>query len=154
VEERADVVVYTGEALPAPVRLCGAAEATLTAVCDRPDADLAVRLTDVAPDGRSLLVADSIARASLRSGAGRRTPPAPGVPFEITVRLPPVGHTFLPGHRVRLSVAGSNWPRFERNSHTGAGRFDPREFFCAEIGLRHGGDARSFLRLPVLGRDG
>ncbi len=150
-EARDDVVIYTSEALGAPVRLCGGATATLTAVADRLDADLAVRLTDVTPEGKSLLVADSIARASLRAGTGRPAPLVPGVPFEATVHLPPVGHTFLPGHRIRILVAGSNWPRFERNSHTGAGRHVPGESLPAEVGLRHGGDARSCLVLPVLG---
>ena len=62
---------------------------------------------------------------------------------------PPLAQTFLPGHRIRISVAGSNWPRYERNSHTGGDRFDPEKAIPANITLHMGGDAEASLALPV-----
>ena len=122
---------------------------SLTVATDAPDCDLAVRLTDVLPDGKSMLLADSIRRAKLRGSTDRPMPVTPGMPFEITITLPPVAQTFLPGHRIRISVAGSNWPRFERNPHTGADHFEDGEAFPAGITLRFGAGAPARLVLPV-----
>ena len=65
------------------------------------------------------------------------------------MRLPPTALTFPPGHRIRISVSGTNWPRFERNAHTGADHFVKAEAVPATATLHHGADARSFLELPV-----
>jgi putative CocE/NonD family hydrolase len=151
VEARDDVVVYSTEPLEEPVAACGTARVVLTAASDALDTNLAVRLTDVRPDGRSMLVGDSIARASLRADTARQVPIVPGQLYEVEVRLPPTAITFLPGHRIRISVSGTNWPRFERNPHTGADHYDRREAVPATTTLHHGGDARSFLELPVRG---
>lgn len=149
IERRDDVETFTTEILPAPVPMCGAAELVLTVSVDRPDADVAVRLTDVDPEGGSHLVADSIRRLKLRGGTDRPRPLEPGEPVEVTIPLPPLAWTFSPGHRIRLVIAGSNHPRFERNSHTGADRFDPDVAVPAKITLHIGGDAAARLELPV-----
>ncbi len=148
-EEREDVLVFSTEVLLQPVAITGAVRVTLTAVTDAPDCDVAVRLTDVHPDGKSMLLADSIKRAKLRGSTARPMPVTPGLPFEITITLPPLAQTFLPGHRIRISVAGSNWPRYERNSHTGADHFDENESYPTAITLRFGPDAPAHLILPM-----
>ncbi len=148
-EEREDVLVFSTGPLEEPVAITGAARVTLTVVTDAPDCDIAVRLTDVHEDGRSMLLADSIRRAKLRGGTDRPMPVTPGLPFEITVTLPPLAQTFLPGHRIRISVAGSNWPRYERNAHTGADHFDGGEAFPAQITLRFGTGSPARLVLPI-----
>jgi len=149
IEARDDVLVYTTEPLAEPVALTGRAEVTLTARTDHMDFDFAVRLTDVHPDGRSMLVCDSIRRARLRGSTALPMPLRPGAVFEITVRLPPVAQTFLPGHRIRISVAGSNWPRYERNGHNGLDHFDAGDAVSAEAELLHGGEAIARLAMPV-----
>jgi uncharacterized protein len=151
IEERDDVLLFTTAELEAPVALTGAACVTLTVVTDAIDCDLAVRLTDVHPDGKSFLLGDSIRRAKLRGSTARPMPITPGLPFEITVTLPPLAQTFLPGHRIRVLVAGSNHPRYERNPHTGADHFDDGEAFPARIELRFGEGSTATLRLPVSG---
>jgi predicted acyl esterase len=149
VEARDDVLVYSTPPLTEPVALCGDARVVLTAASDALDQDLAVRLTDVEPDGRSMLVGDSIARAKLRASTAKPVPIVPGQLYEVEVCLPPTALTFLPGHRIRISVSGTNWPRFERNAHTGADHYDQAEAVPATTTLHHGGDARSFLELNV-----
>jgi predicted acyl esterase len=129
-EARPDVLVYSTEPRPEPVRVVGAPAVTVDAVSDRPGAHLAARLCDVWPDGRSLLVADSIVRAP----AG----PA-GAPFTARIALPPVAQTFGVGHRIRLILAGSNHPRYAL--HEGV----------AVVTVLHGGAAGTALHLPVLG---
>jgi putative CocE/NonD family hydrolase len=149
VEIRHDVKVFTTEVLADPVALCGRAAVTLTAVIDAVDADFAVRLTDVLPDGRSLLVCDSIRRARLRGSTDLPMPLFPGMEFEIRVTLPPVARTFLPGHRIRISVSGSNWPRFERNGHNGLDHFDEKDAMPATTTLRFGEGKKNEVVLPV-----
>ena len=63
--------------------------------------------------------------------------------------LPPIAWTFCAGPRIRVVVAGSNHPRFERNSHTGGDRFDPEKAIPANITLQMGGEAEASLALPV-----
>jgi putative CocE/NonD family hydrolase len=150
VESRDDVLVYTTDPLPAPLRLAGRARVTLTAVTDCVDADLAVRLTEVTPDGRSLLVGDAVGRARCRASRAEPVLVTPAVPFEATAILPPMAQTFAAGNRIRISVAGSNWPRYERNPHTGEDHFDPDEAVPAVTSLLLGGDSRSFVTLPAL----
>ena len=95
------------------------------------------------------LVADSIRRLKLREGTDRPTPVPPGEPVSVRIPLPPLAWTFCAGHRIRLVISGSNHPRFERNSHTGADRFDEVAAVPAEITLHAGGDADARLVLPV-----
>ena len=83
-----------------------------------------------------MLVVDSIARASHRESTTESSPPVPGEAFEVTVRFPPTAITFLPGHRIRLSISGSNHPKF------GASKV------AATVHLLHGGRSRSFLEIP------
>src|SRR5262249_31011211 len=113
-------------------------------------ASFAVRLCDVYPDGRSMLVADSIARAQYRDGTDRAAPVEPDRTYTVTLRLPPTALTLLPGHRLRISVAGSNWPRFELNAGTGADHYEAEEAVAVRCIMFHGGETPSTLTVPVL----
>jgi hypothetical protein len=149
IERRDDVATFTTEVLLQPIPLCGVASVTLTVSVDRPDADVAIRLTDVHPEGGSHLVVDSIRRLKLRSGTDRPEPLVPGEPVPVSIPLPPIAWTFCAGHRMRIAVAGSNHPRFERNSHTGGDRFHPGAAVPANVTLHMGGDAEARVALPV-----
>jgi len=149
IERRDDVATFTTEVLGRPIPLGGCASVTLTVSVDRPDADVAIRLTDVHPEGGSHLVTDSIRRLKLRNGTDRPELLVPGEPVPVTIPLPPIAWTFEAGHRLRITVAGSNHPRFERNSHTGGDRFDPDAAVPANITLHMGGEAEARLSLPV-----
>lgn len=133
IEKRSDVLSFTTEPLARPLRLFGRARVSFSFSTDQKDATFAVRLCDVYPDGRSMLVCDGAGRAKYREGTDHAAPVQPGEVYSIAFDLPPVGLTFLPGHRLRISVAGSNWPRFERNPHTGADHFDD----AAAVPARH-----------------
>ncbi|HHQ48875.1 MAG TPA: CocE/NonD family hydrolase, partial [Acidobacteria bacterium] len=137
--------------LAAPVTVAGTLRAHLWVLPDTPDLDLSVRLTDVYPDGRSMLVIDGIARARKRCGDDRECFLTPGVPAEIDVDLWSTAIVFNAGHRIRVDIAGSNWPRFEVNLNDG-GSFDrpPSEGVVAHPRILTGGDTPSALDLPVL----
>jgi putative CocE/NonD family hydrolase len=149
-ESRPDVLVYTTEALTEPLRCHGSLRVGFTFALDRPDANFAIRLSDVWPDGRSMLVCDGIGRAKYRSGPEAGAPVTPGEAFLVTIGLPPVAITFPPGHRLRVSICGSNSPRFELNAHTGADRFSAADAVPVECTIYHDADRPATLALPVL----
>lgn len=120
VELREDVLCYTSPALEEPVALHGPVRAELWAASSAPDTDFTAKLVDVAPDGFAANLADGIVRARYRESTKRRSEPLrQGEPSLFTVDLWDLAHTFLPGHRIRLEVSSSNFPRFDRNTNTG-----------------------------------
>lgn len=119
VESRPDVLVFTSEELHQPLEVVGMVEAQLFVSSDAPDTDFTVKLTDVFPDGRSMLVTDGILRANLRDGFDHEVPMAPGQVYCIRLEVGSTAYVFARGHRVRLAVSSSNWPRFEANPNTG-----------------------------------
>jgi uncharacterized protein len=121
VEARDDVVVYSSPILDEPIEVTGDLRAEIWITTDVPDTDIVVRLTDVYPDGRSILVADSIIRARFHSCPDFACEAflEPGVPYLLTLDLGPTSIIFNAGHRVRVSITSSNWPRFSVNPNTG-----------------------------------
>lgn len=120
VELREDVLCYTSSALSEPVALHGPVRVELWAASSAPDTDFTAKLVDVAPDGFAANLADGIVRARYRESTKRRSEPLrPGEPTLFTIDLWDLAHTFLPGHRIRLEVSSSNFPRFDRNTNTG-----------------------------------
>ncbi|MCD4687676.1 MAG: CocE/NonD family hydrolase, partial [Anaerolineae bacterium] len=116
------------------------------------DTDIAVRLTDVYPDGRSMLVADGIARARYHASPNFDTETflEPGVPVLLTVDLGPTSIVFNAGHRIRISVASSNAPRFGPNPNTGAAvLLDGETGQVAHTTILHDAEHPSALILPV-----
>ena len=83
------------------------------------DTDWVVRLTDVHPDGTSRLLADGILRARYRESGTAPTLLTPDRVYELPVDLWATANTFLPGHRIRVAVTSSSFPRFDRNLNTG-----------------------------------
>lgn len=119
IEQRPDVITFTTEPLTDPLEVTGRLTARLFVVSDRIDTDLAVKLTDVYPDGRSMNIADGLARCRYRKGLDRLAPLEPGQPTEIEVDLWSTSMVFNKGHRIRVAVTGSNYPRFDVNPNTG-----------------------------------
>lgn len=118
-EARPDVVTFTTAPLPEPLEVTGRLGAKLFVISDRIDTDFAVKLTDVYPDGRSMNIADGLARCRYRRGFDRVSPLEPGQPAGIEVDLWSTSMVFNKGHRIRVAVTGSNYPRFDVNPNTG-----------------------------------
>src|SRR5262249_47551577 len=125
VEGRKDVLLFTTEPLPAAVEVTGRLTAKLYVSSDCPDTDFTVKLCDVYPDGRSMLVTDGIRRASLRNGFEKREPLEAGKVYEVAVDLWSTSLVFNKGHRIRVAVSSSNAPRFEPNANTGEPHPEP-----------------------------
>jgi len=115
VEGRQDVITYTTDVLEENLEVVGAVRVKLYVSSDRRDTDFAVRLTDVYPDGRSMLVTDGIQGMKFRKSLERPELIEPGKVYAVTVKLPPTAQTFVKGHRIRIVVSSANYPRFAAN---------------------------------------
>ncbi|MEW6237200.1 MAG: CocE/NonD family hydrolase [Candidatus Omnitrophota bacterium] len=114
-ESRPDVLVFTSSALSEPLEVVGEVRTQLYAEFNTADADLAVRLTDVYPDGHSMLVCDGILRASFRESFAAPQPLTPGEVYPLDIDLWSTSLVFNQGHKIRLIISNSNSPRFEIN---------------------------------------
>lgn len=150
IEARSDVLTFSTDPLVQPVTVMGPVRAKVWLVPDTPDLDLAVRLTDVYPDGRSMSVLDGIQRARMRCGDEAECLLIPGEPVELTVELWSTALVFNTGHRIRISVSGSNWPRFEVNPNDGLDLNLQTPGQVAQPRLLFGEGHPSRLELPVL----
>ncbi len=119
VESRPDVLLFTTEPLTKPVEVTGRITARLYVSSDCPDTNFTVKLCDVYPEGKSMLVTDGIRRASLRKSFEKRELLEPGEVYELDVDLWSTSLIFNAGHRIRVAVSSSNAPRFEPNANTG-----------------------------------
>jgi hypothetical protein len=113
------MLTYTSDVLEQDLPAVGPVAAVLHAASSAPDTDWVVRLCDVWPDGRSLSVCDGILRARYRDSLARPAPLTPGRTHRLRVDLSSTAHVFLAGHRLRLQVTSSDFPRYDRNLNTG-----------------------------------
>lgn len=148
VESRPDVLLFTTDPLAEPVEVTGRLTAKLYVSSDCPDTDFTVKLCDVYPDGRSMLVTDGIRRASLRNGFEKHEPLEPGEVYELEVDLWSTSLAFNKGHRIRIAVSSSNAPRFEPNANTGAPHLGS-ESRVATNTLHLSADHPSHILLPL-----
>ncbi|MCC7301965.1 MAG: CocE/NonD family hydrolase [Bacteroidia bacterium] len=125
VESRSDILTFTTAPLGADVILKGKPQVRMKVSSDRLDTDFSVRLTDVYPDGRSMLIHDGIFRMRFRNGymAADTAVMNPGTIYDILVDLPHTAITFLAGHKIRVDITSSNYPRFNRNMNTGGAMY-------------------------------
>lgn len=152
IEQRPDVVTFTSEPLAEPLEVTGRLTARLFVASDRIDTDFAVKLTDVYPDGRSMNIADGLARCRYRKGFDRLTLLQPGQPTEIEVDLWSTSMVFNKGHRIRVAVTGSNYPRFDVNPNTGWPAWPMGTMLKAHNQLFCGREHPSRIILPVTGK--
>lgn len=141
VESRDDVLVFTSEVLTEDVEVTGRVSAALTVASDAPTGDWVVRLCDVHPDGRSFNVTDGITRVLKE----------PGVAHEVIIDLWSTSMLFKEGHRIRVQVTSSCFPRWDRNLNTLDGP-ESGAMQVARQAVHVGGPTRSFITLPVIPR--
>lgn len=114
-----NVLTYTTEVLEEPLDVTGPVKAVLHASSSAIDTDWIVRITDVHPDGTSMLICDGILRARFKDSFERPVALVPHMPAEFEVDLWATSHVFKKGHRLRVAVASSSFPRWDRNWQTG-----------------------------------
>jgi uncharacterized protein len=152
VESREDVLVFTSRALANDTEVTGPITLTLFASSSGVDTDFTAKLTDVHPDGYSRNLCDGIIRARYRESFGSAVPLTPDSPYRFEVDLTATSNLFRAGHRFRLEVSSSNFPKFDRNLNTGLDYFTSGETKTAKQTVFHDAERCSFLTLPIVPR--
>lgn len=151
VESRSDVLVFTTPVLSAPVALTGRVTARLFVASSAVDTDFTVKLTDVYPDGRSMLMLDGIARTRFRQGFDKEVLMTPGEVVELEVDLWSTAQVFNAGHQLRIAISSSNAPRFRPNPNTGLPLADEDgSVIAADQTIFHDAAHPSRLILPIV----
>jgi uncharacterized protein len=150
VEARHDVLVYTSEPLKEKLTVAGFVDAILHVSSDAKDTDFAVKLVDVAPDGTAYIIDDTIFRARFREGYDKQVFMEKGRTYKIDFTPMTTANTFLPGHRIRVEVTSSNFPKFARNLNTGGKNEFEKEGVIATNQVKHSKSQPSYLVLPVV----
>jgi hypothetical protein len=153
---RPDVLVFETPDLAEDVEVTGRLVVKLWASTSAVDTDFTAKLVDVYPpsadfpSGLALNVADSIVRGRYRESLVAEKPMAPGTPCELTIEMYPTSLVFSRGHRIRLDVSSSNFPRFDVNPNTGEPLGRNRRFVVAENSVYHDPARPSRILLPVI----
>jgi uncharacterized protein len=154
-EEREDVLVYTSEPLKDGVELSGPITPTLYVSSDAKDTDVTVKVLDVYPDGRAFNLDESIQRLRYREGYTR----APvwmekDKVYKVTLQPLNTSNYFAPGHRIRIEVSSSNFPRFDRNLNTGGNNYDESKPVVARNTIHHSAQYPSHVIFTAVRRSG
>ena len=150
VERRADVLVYTTEPVEEPVEVTGPVSVTLWAVSSAVDTDFTAKLVDVSPCGPAINLTDGIIRARYRNSTAVAELITPGEPYEYRIDLWATSNVFLPGHRIRLEISSSNFPRFDRNPNNASSPSDGTMLEPAMQTILHDERYPSHVTLPVI----
>ncbi len=153
---RRDVLCFVTEPLEEDVAIAGPVEVVLHVATDGPDTDFTAKLIDVYPPSEShpascaLNLSDSIMRLRFRNGFEREELAEPGEVYELRFQLYPTANRFTAGHRIRVDISSSNFPRFELNPNTGAPLGSDRGRRIAQNTLHHDASRPSRVVLSVL----
>jgi uncharacterized protein len=149
VMERRDVLTYTSEPLQKDLEVIGPVSAVLYASTSGPDTDWVVKLCDVHPDGRTFNVTDGVLRARYRNSATDPTLVEPFAVERYEVDMVATAIVFQAGHRIRVLVTSSDFPRYDRNLNTGQLGIDSAEMRPALQTIFSDGQRGSHVVLPV-----
>ena len=150
IEYRNDVLVYTSEPLEEDLEVTGPISVKLYASTDGRDTDFTAKLVDVHPDGYAVNLCDNIMRARYHESREYQTLLEPGRVYEFTIDLWMTSNVFLKGHRIRVDVTSSNFPRFDRNPNTGNTFGQDTELRTAHQTIVHDEAHPSHILLPVI----
>ena len=148
VEKRNDVLVYSTQPLSEDTEVTGPVTLDLFAQSSAADTDFTAKLVDLWPNGFAQNLTEGILRARFRNGTSKADPIVPGKIYEYTIDLWSTSNVFLKGHKIRLEISSSNFPRFDRNLNTGKDAATSSDFVKAENTIYH----NSVLILPLVSR--
>ena len=137
-EARADILVYTSEPLKEGTEVSGPIDVTLYVSSDAKDTDFTVKVLDVYPDGTAYNLDETIQRLRYRDGYDK--PPVwmePGKVYKVALQPMTTSNFFPAGHRIRIEISSSNFPRFDRNLNTGGKNFDESVGVVAHNAVHH-----------------
>jgi hypothetical protein len=149
-EERADVQVYSTPALGEDLEVTGPVSLDLYASSTAVDTDFTAKLVDVWPNGFVQNLTEGILRARFRKTTQAAEPLVPGKVYELKIDLWATSNVFLKGHKIRLEISSSDFPRFDRNLNTGVGATESATFVSATNSVFHDAAHPSALILPIV----
>ena len=150
VEKRKDVLVYSTPPLADDLEVTGPIEVVLHAASSVPDTDFTAKLVDVYPNGQAMNLTDGILRARYRNSLEKPKLMKSGRIYKFTIDVGVTSNVFRKGHRIRLEISSSNFPRFDRNPNTGRPVADETQLAKASQTIHHDQLHDSYLLLPVI----
>jgi putative CocE/NonD family hydrolase len=150
VENRSDVLVYTTPPLQEGVDVTGPLEVVLYVGSSARDTDFTAKLVDVYPDGTAFNLQWGILRARYRDGFNKKVWMKPGEVYPLKIDLHSTSNHFAVGHRIRLEISSSNFPRVDRNLNTGGNNYDETDPVVAENEVHHAKMRPSYIVLPIV----
>ena len=150
VERRRDVLVYTSAALAEDLEVTGKVQVVLRASSDAPDTDFTAKLVDVFPNGEARNLTDGILRARYRESLEKPQLLKPGEVYRLLIDAGVTSNLFRKGHRIRVEISSSNFPRFDRNLNTGKVVEDETAVRRANQVIYHDRNYHSYVSLPVV----
>lgn len=152
VERRNDVLVYTSDPLDKDMEVTGPVTMNLFAASSAPDTDFTAKLVDVRPDGYAQNIVEGVIRARFRESLSKPTPIESGKVYQYAIDMWSTSHVFQRGHRMRLEISSSNFPRYDRNPNTGHDFGVDTELKAANQAVHHSAPHPSHIVLPVIPR--
>lgn len=152
IEARGDVLVYTSAPLAEDLEVTGPVEVVLYVSSNAPDTDFTAKLVDVEPDGTAWNLDETIQRTRYREGYDREVFLEDGKVVELRLGPLATSNVFRAGHRIRLEVSSSNFPRFARNLNTGGNNARATKAVIAQNAVHHGADFPSRIVLTTVPR--
>ena len=148
-ETRQDILVYTTDVLTEGVEISGFIESTLYVSSDAKDTDFTLKLIDVYPDGTAYNLDETIQRVRYREGYDKEVFMEEGEVYKVDLTPLSTSNYFKKGHRIRVEVSSSNFPRFARNLNTGGNNYDESEAVVARNKVHHSKKHPSHIKLPI-----
>ena len=149
-EEREDILVYTSAPLKEGIEVSGFIESVLFLSSDVKDTDLTIKLIDVLPDGTAYNLDETIQRVRYREGYDKEVFMDKGQVYKVELTPMSTSNFFKKGHRIRIEVSSSNFPRFSRNLNTGGNNYDEKEGVIARNKIHHSRRYPSHIKLPIV----
>ena len=150
-ETRPDILVYTSEPLKEAMEVSGPVSVTLYVSSDAKDTDFTVKLIDVDTAGRAWNLDETIQRMRYHTGYDKpQTRMTPGTVYKVTLGPLNTSNVFKAGHRVRIEVSSSNFPRFDRNLNTGGDNVTETQGVIARNAVHHGKGTPSSVTMSVV----
>jgi putative CocE/NonD family hydrolase len=151
-ESRPDVLIFSTPPLESDLEVTGFVSVDLYAATSTQDTDFTALIADVDQTGYARFITDGVVRARYRNSTERPEEIVPGKVYKYAIDLWATSNVFKAGHKVRLYVSSSNFPRFNRNLNTGESMLGASRFVSARQTIYHDGAYSSSLTLPVIPR--
>tara|TARA_R110002051_G_scaffold257435_6_gene316456 strand:- start:339 stop:2228 length:1890 start_codon:yes stop_codon:yes gene_type:complete len=149
IEKNENILVYTTEPLKEGVEVSGFIESTLFVSSDAKDTDFTIKLIDVYPDGSAYNLDETIQRARYREGYEKEVFMEKDKVYQVNLTPMSTSNYFMAGHRIRIEISSSNFPRFARNLNTGGNNYDEKDGVVAHNKIHHSKKEASLIRIPI-----